>query len=205
MCAMTNSAAVGTRAAGSARHIGGLREMKFFKGRDDARPASHGGADPLAPIAVRVTYLKNHTVYYEGDDAQYHFKVVSGMVRLCKVTEDGRRQIAAFPTAGDFFGWTGQDTYNYSAEAVTEVVLEKYHRRGLEESVKSNPKAGQRVLTLLSNQLTSAHDHLLVLGRMTAEERIAAFLLDRARRREDAGADRVATIELPMRRKDIAD
>ena len=62
--------------------------------------------------------------------------------------------------AGELFGWTDQDVYNYSAEAVTDVTVEKYSRARVEESVKASPSMGRRVLSLLSNQLASAQDHL---------------------------------------------
>jgi CRP/FNR family transcriptional regulator len=120
------------------------------------------------------------------------------------VTEDGRRQIAAFLTEGDLFGWTDQDIYNFSAEAVTDVMVDKYSRVRIEESVKANPGLGRRVLALLSHQLASAHEHLLLLGRMTASERIATFLLDLVRRQRHGNVSG-ASIELPMSRKDVAD
>jgi CRP-like cAMP-binding protein len=189
MYAMTNSASTAARAS-----------MAMRPTPVSSSFASAGEADPLDRLGTRATFEKNRTIYFEGDDAEHCYKVRSGTVRLCKVTEDGRRQIAAFLTAGDLFGWTDQDVYNYSAEAVTDVTLEKFSRARIEDSVKASPTLGRRVLTLLSGQLASAHDHLLLLGRMTASERIATFLLDLVRRQRGA-----ASIELAMSRKDVAD
>src|SRR5690606_29680269 len=129
---------------------------------------------------------------------------VSGVVRLCKVTEDGRRQIVAFLTAGDIFGWTVQDHYSFSAEAVTLVSAVKYSRSRIEALARTDPAVGRRVLVLLSSQLTLAHDHLLLLGRMTAAERISTFLLTMTRRRTGRLPD-ARTVELPMNRRDMAD
>jgi CRP/FNR family transcriptional regulator/CRP/FNR family nitrogen fixation transcriptional regulator len=173
-----------------------------MKGRGIAIPGVE--ADPLDRLGASATFDKRRTVYYEGDEAQHYYKVVSGVVRLVKVTEDGRRQIAAFLVEGDFFGWTIQDDYSYSAEAVTDVAVVKYSRRRVEEAVRTDAAIGRRVLVLLTNQLASAHDHLLMLGRMTASERLSAFLLDLNKRNggADAGA---ASVELPMNRRDIAD
>lgn len=162
--------------------------------------AAPAESDPLARLGVAVKVEKNRTIYFEGDEAEHYYKVRSGTVRLCKVTEDGRRQIAAFLTEGDLFGWTDQDVYNFSAEAVTDATVEKYSRARVEESVKANPSMGRRVLAMLSTQLASAHEHLLLLGRMTASERIANFLLELGRRQHAAN-----DIELPMNRKDVAD
>jgi CRP/FNR family nitrogen fixation transcriptional regulator len=144
---------------------------------------------------------RNRTIYFEGDDTVHCFRVVSGTVRLCKVTEDGRRQIAAFLTAGELFGWTDHEAYSFSAEAVTDVAVEKYARARIDEAVKANPALGRSVLALLSCQLASAHEHLLLLGRMTAAERIAHFLLDLTKRQGGAARN----VELAMNRKDLAD
>lgn len=180
--------------------------MRPIELRRPAAPlrGSDGGTDFPKFASTRVSFLKDRTIYFEGDDASHHYRVVSGTVRLCKVTEDGRRQIVAFPTAGDCFGWTGWDSYCHSAEAVTPVVLEKISRRSIEEAVQSNPGLGRGVLAMLSDQLMSAHNHFLLLGRMTAAERIAAFLVELARR-QDRLDDEGGTIDLPMSRIDIAD
>jgi CRP-like cAMP-binding protein len=172
--------------------------------RGDAVRRSEREIDPLDRIGTGVAFGRRRAIYYEGDEAQHYFKVVSGVVRLCKVTEDGRRQIAAFLVAGDFFGWTVQDHHSYSAEVVTDVTAIKYSRRRVEDVVRSDPAVGRRVLGLLTNQLASAHDHLLLLGRMTAAERLSAFLLDLTKRRGATPGD-ATTIELPMNRRDIAD
>jgi CRP/FNR family transcriptional regulator len=193
MYAMTNSA----RTVASASQQ--IRPVSMFK---PLAPA--GEANPMERLGSPVNYDKNRTIYFEGDEATHYFRVRSGMVRLSKVTEDGRRQIAAFLTAGDLFGWTDQDAYNYSAEAVTDATVEKYSRVRIEESVKANPSLGRSILGLLSGQLALAQDHLLLLGRMTASERIATFLLDLVRRQRSAGAAG-SDIELPMNRKDVAD
>lgn len=204
MSAMMDSAAVAARTTGLTRPIAALCEPRSLKTHQTAPAHGREGTDPLLQVAAVVTYPKNQTIYYEGDEAEYSFRVLSGTARLCKVTEDGRRQIAAFPTAGDFFGWADQETYNFSAEAVTAVTVEKYVRRRVEEAMRSDPSTSRRVLALLSSQLASAQDHLLLLGRMTAEERVAAFLLEWAKQCGDTRAAKT-TVELPMNRRDIAD
>jgi CRP/FNR family transcriptional regulator len=160
-------------------------------------------SDPLAKLATSVAVGKNDTIFYQDDDADHYYKVVSGTVRLCKITEDGRRQIATFLFPGDFFGWCSGDTHAYSAEAVTDARLEKLPRARTEERMQSDHQLGRRLMTLLSNQLASAHDHLLLLGRMTAKERIARFLIQLVKRQRIAPG--AAGVELPMNRSDVAD
>jgi len=196
MYAMANSA---TQAARKTVPVTATLSSRSDTGRRGERDM-----DPLDRVGTGVEFIKGRAIYYEGDEAQHYFKIASGVVRLCKVTEDGRRQIAAFLTAGDFLGWTVHDHYSYSAEAVTRVTAVKYSRRRVEDIVRTDPMVARRVLTLLSNQLALAHDHLLLLGRMTAAERISAFLLELTKRRGCPLTD-ATTIELPMNRRDIAD
>lgn len=189
MYAMTNATGTAARATMAMR----LQPVS-------ASPAAAAPADPLNRLGTTTKCGKNHTIYFEGDEAEHCYKVKSGTVRLCKVTEDGRRQIAAFLTEGDLFGWTDHGFYGFSAEAVTDVTLEKYCRARVDEAAKASPALGRCVLGLLSSQLASAHDHLLLLGRMTAAERIASFLLELVRRQHNGGS-----IALAMSRKDVAD
>lgn len=159
--------------------------------------------DPLARFGTISRYGKNSTICFEGDDVRYCFKVQSGTIRLCKTTEDGRRQIAAFLTAGDLFGWVDKEAYNFSAEAVTDVIVERFDRRRMDDAANTDPSLGSRILAVVSRQLESAQNHLVLLGRMTAPERVATFLLDLVKRQraESSGG----SIELAMNRRDLAD
>src|SRR5262245_32068543 len=74
---------------------------------------SVAGSEPAAPdddlralqqIGTKVRIARNTTIFNEGDDATYTYKIISGAVRLCKHTSNGRRQIADFLLAGDYFG-----------------------------------------------------------------------------------------------------
>lgn len=160
--------------------------------------------DELGREATRLSFGRNRVIYFEGDPADYYYRVVSGTVRLCKETEDGRRQIAGFPGPGDLFGWAGSRHNVYSAEAVTDVVILRWHRRTIEDAIARDPDAGHRMLSVLFEQLAEAQNHLLLLGRMHADERVATFLLSRAERNARNGLD-AGRILLGVCRKDIAD
>jgi CRP-like cAMP-binding protein len=159
----------------------------------------------LEHLAEPIAYLKNRTIYYQGDAPQNCFRVVSGTVRICRITEDGRRQIAAFQTRGDLFGWFDQGPYRYSAEAVTDVVLERYRRERFDRFLALHPAESRRLLRSLSGQLAIAQEHTMVLGRLTAIERLASLLLDLARRQGSVTGAASITVAVPMSRKDIAD
>jgi CRP-like cAMP-binding protein len=202
MHAATSSAIKATRLPVPAALLAGRPQMPVPS--HTARAGQAIAPDRLERLGTVVRHERNRTIYFEGDDVQHCFKVRSGTVRLCKMTEDGRRQIAAFLSAGDLFGWVDRDTYSFSAEAVTDVTVEKYSRRSIDDAATADPTMMHRMLAVVSEQLTSAHNHLLLLGRMTAPERIASFLIDLAKRKSASRAD-AGTIELHMNRKDLAD
>jgi CRP/FNR family nitrogen fixation transcriptional regulator len=159
------------------------------------RPAEESGK--LIGMARR--YSKDEEIFAEGDEASHYFKVVSGVVRSCKILNDGRRQIDAFHVAGDMFGIERGDQHRFSAEAVGEATVVSFRRCSLEVLAESNrPLACQVVSTALLN-LERAQQHMILLGRKSAIEKVATFLLDMASR-----VDKDA-IELPMSRTDIAD
>jgi CRP/FNR family nitrogen fixation transcriptional regulator len=149
---------------------------------------------------VRRTFAKGEELYAEGDDAEFFYKVVSGTVRICKVLNDGRRQIESFHLAGDMFGLEHGDEHRFTAEAVDELVVITYRARRIDGLVRDNPDLGSQLMTTVLASLDRARDHMVLLGRKSAREKIASFLIDIAERL--AGGDR---FDLPMQRADIAD
>jgi len=156
----------------------------------------------LQQIGVKVRFARNETIFNDGDEARNCYKVISGAVRLCKHMTDGRRQIADFLLAGDFFGFMQFGNYKFTAEAVGDVVLVCYPQRQVARLSNSMPNLRGRLLVLLSQRLLGMQDHLVVLGRQTAKERVASFLLHIAGRSD---AEEGLAFDLPMSRQDIAD
>jgi len=144
------------------------------------------------PCAVTL-YHENSVIYAQGEAAGPLYLVEFGTVRLCRLTADGRRQISAFHFSGEIFGFEFGSEHHHYAESVDGAGI-RLLRRAMD-----GPLA-ERLLPLALRNLSRAQDHLLVLGRQNASEKIAAFLLDLAERQ---GSDRF--ISLPMQRNDIAD
>jgi CRP-like cAMP-binding protein len=146
-----------------------------------------------------VTSLKRDgTVFTEGDSARYFFRVISGAVRSCQLLADGRRHISEFFLPGDFIALDTDGVYRFTAEAITETTLRRYPRSVIDQSLA--PRFHRQLLALLSRQLVAAQQQMLLLGRKTATERVASFLLTMAARSKDA-----EHMSLPMTRNDIAD
>jgi CRP-like cAMP-binding protein len=126
----------------------------------------------------------------------YH--VLSGCVRTVCLLEDGRRQIGEFLFPGDLL-----DTdLVFGAETVTAVTLRRIPRAAIEARAGADPSFAARLRTHAAHQIRAARARCLLLGRKTAVERVASFLLEMAGRCPD-GAD--GAIALPMGRTDIAD
>jgi CRP/FNR family nitrogen fixation transcriptional regulator len=156
----------------------------------------------LQQVGVKVRFSRNQTIFNDGDEAANCYKVISGAVRLCKHMADGRRQIADFLLAGDLFGFMQFGQYKFTAEAVGDVVLMCYPQRQVARLSNLMPNLRGRLLVLLSQRLLGMQDHLVMLGRQTAKERIASFVLHLAERSD---AEEGLAFDLPMSRQDIAD
>ena len=158
----------------------------------------------LEAISTAVSLHAGQAIFREGDENTFLFNVVTGAVRLSKLLPDGRRQITGFLFPGDLLGLSVAGSYAYTAEAISETSLCRFGRARLTDISERFPNLEHRLLDLASNELDQAQEHILVLGRKTAAERVATVLLrlvDRIGDRADAGSK----IDLPMTREDIGD
>jgi CRP/FNR family transcriptional regulator, nitrogen fixation regulation protein len=157
-------------------------------------------ASCLGVIATEFTYRKEEEVYGEDEPSEYVYQVIRGAVRSYKLLSDGRRQIGAFHLPGDVFGLDPGATHRLTAEAITDTTVRLVKRRSLEAAAASNVKVAHSLWTMTAGDLHHAEDHMLLLGRKTALERVATFLLEMDRRLAKAGM-----MALPMCRRDIGD
>jgi len=144
------------------------------------------------------------TVISEGETATDLFNVIRGAVKLYKLLLDGRRQITGFLFPGDFLGIALNDTYAYSAEAIQQLRLCRFPRKKLESLLCELPRLERRLLGETANELAAAQDQMVLLGRKTAKERVASFLVALSRRAAKRGQP-VSPLPIPMSRTDIAD
>jgi CRP/FNR family nitrogen fixation transcriptional regulator len=126
--------------------------------------------------------------------------VVEGAVRSHKLLSDGRRQIGAFHLPGDIFGLENGDFHRFTAEAIVDTTVRLVKRQSLERVAKTDPAMVRSLLTMTTDNLQHVENHMLLLGRKTSQERVAAFLLEMNGRLAAAGV-----MVLPMGRRDIAD
>lgn len=172
-------------------------------GQSSAGLAHSGQLDALVAleqIGTRKSFARDEEIYAEGEPAEFWYKVVSGTVRISKLFADGRRHIAEFCFSGECFGLDEPQKHEFSAEAVTDVILMRYPRRATAQLLDETPHLAHRLCDMALRDLAQAQARMLRLGRMTASERVASFLLELRERRDAA-----RMIEVPMSRSDIAD
>jgi CRP/FNR family nitrogen fixation transcriptional regulator len=151
-------------------------------------------------VATEFSYKKEEEIYGEDEPSEYVYQVVSGAVRSYKLLSDGRRQIGAFYLPGDVFGLESGPTHRLTAEAIVDTTVRLLKRRSLEQAAGTDVNVARSLWAMTAGELRHAEDHMLLLGRKNAMERVANFLLEMDRRLAVAGL-----MALPMCRRDIGD
>lgn len=148
---------------------------------------------------ISLPFARNEEIFGEGEPAEFVYKVLLGSVRSYRLLSDGRRQISGFYLPGDIFGVELGEEHGSSAEAVGDCSLLLVKRTTLLKLAERDRDVGSRLLSLTVAELERSRSHGLLLVK-SAQERLAAFLLEMAERLAGNGA-----VELPMSRQDIAD
>lgn len=151
-------------------------------------------------LASEFTYKRDEEIFGEDEAAEYMYQVVSGAVRSYKLLSDGRRQIGAFHLPGDVFGLESGSVHRLAAEAIVDTIVRLVKRSSLEKAAGVDVQVARKLWTMTAGELKHAEDHMLLLGRKNAMERVATFLLEMDRRLAVAGM-----MALPMCRRDIGD
>jgi CRP/FNR family nitrogen fixation transcriptional regulator len=151
-------------------------------------------------IATEFSYKKDEEIYGEDEPAEYVYQVISGSVRTYKLLSDGRRQIGAFHLPGDVFGLESGTVHRLAAESIVDTTVRLVKRRSLEQAATVDVNVARKLWAMTAGDLRHAEDHMLLLGRKTAMERVATFLLEMDRRLSVTGM-----MALPMCRRDIGD
>lgn len=160
--------------------------------------------EDLQSLLEDTTFSPKATLVTEGDPARHVFTLTSGTVRTFRLLPDGRRQLFGFLLPGDFLGLSLSDQYTFSAEAVDDVSACRFDRNKFAGLLDRYPSLLRRLHEAASSELAQAQDHAVLLGRRTAEQRLAAFIVGLRNRMKRLGGS-VVTIPLAMSRQDIAD
>ena len=159
----------------------------------------------LAAVAAIVEVSRGQTFIHEGAPAEHFCILIQGSAKLYKLLADGRRQIIGFGYAGSFLGLAASEGYAFSAEALESIRMCRLSRQRLLPVLADSHAMEQRLLEVAVQDLVRAQEQMLLLGRKTATERMASFLLFEAAQAQSLGVVRRPRIRLPMSRSDIAD
>jgi CRP/FNR family transcriptional regulator len=158
----------------------------------------------LEQLGQRLQYRPNEPVFTQEDVAASCFNVLEGVMRLYKLLPDGRRQIVGFALPGDFLGIAINGRHGISADAVGPVVVCRFAGKAFSRFVEQRPNLLRRINEFVSRDLGEAQEQMVLLGRRSAEEKVATFLVKWRDRLAQTGPATAMT-PLPMSRLDIAD
>lgn len=161
----------------------------------------------LARMSTKRKVEEGAELVGDAEPIESYSNVLSGVVKLTKSLPDGRQQIVGLQFAPDFLGRPFSEESAIGVEAATEVSLCSFPRRALQRLMESTPELERRLLRQTLRELDEARSWMVTVGRKTALEKVASFLLLIARNIDPAReqAPSPATFDLPLTRADIAD
>jgi CRP-like cAMP-binding protein len=180
-----------------------LSNLKQIAREQNESVDSISGLSALADSTCRnFSYRRDQEIYGPTRAEEHWFCLLSGAARKYLLLADGRRRIIDFLLPGDFFGFRPRHEEFFATDAIvagTEVA--RYPRRGVETAADSNPRLAREIRELAFESIARSQARLLILGRVTAREKVHAFLDEMKRRSFD---ERANAVVLPMSRYDIA-
>ncbi len=165
----------------------------------------------LNSIAHHRKFAAGQVIVSDQEPADFFANVLSGTIKLTKTLPDGRQQIVGLLFPPDFLGRAYSRSNPYFAEAATDVELCCFSHQAFERVIRDHPDLQSRLFERTLDELDAARDWMLLLGRKTAEEKLASFLLLLTKRSLMArcahhpASKTPAAFELPLTRSDIAD
>ncbi|MEM7596430.1 MAG: Crp/Fnr family transcriptional regulator [Pseudomonadota bacterium] len=148
------------------------------------------------------------TFVFEGDQIKDFANVTQGVAKLMRGSEDGREQIVGLLFPSDFIGGPMSDNSQdepYTIEAVSPLELCIFPRDGFEALLEKYPALERKLLDRTLNELQLAREWMVLLGRKTAQERVATFIMHVAEKMRNHGCQGTIGFDLPLGRADIAD
>jgi CRP/FNR family transcriptional regulator len=155
-------------------------------------------------LGHRVYFGAGETVFSQEDITTSFYNLLDGVMRLYKLLPDGRRQIVGFALPGDFLAMNISGRHNFSADAIGSVTVCQFAKVPFGRFIEDRPHLLRRINELAIRELSQARDHMVLLGRRSADEKVATFLLG-WRERLFALKRLPDMVPLPMSRQDIAD
>ena len=149
----------------------GVRETAACRGLSEA------GQSEANAVSYRKAVRQGGVILREGDPVAWCGVIMSGVVKLVKTSSDGRQQIVGLQFGTEFLGQPFEQSWRLSAEAATDVDLCCFSLGAFDGLRGRNPGFEGALLKDAMASLDAARDWMFVLGRKTAEEKLASFLV----------------------------
>jgi CRP/FNR family transcriptional regulator len=146
---------------------------------------------------------RGQLLWSEGDECHYVYQVRSGSILLSHLLPDGRRAVHDFAFQGDVIG-LGAATHGRDAEAIEPTSLYALPMPLLLRAMRDDPAFMDAIRAQMRWILRSTREHLTVVSRLAAGERIAHFLIELSEQSRRCGSNPLR-LRIPMRRVDVAD
>lgn len=156
-------------------------------------------------LATQIHTLKaGQPLFHEGDKSEFVYQVLEGLLRTSKVMANGRRQVLTFGYPDDIVGLSHDCSYHNDCEAVVPTKVLVLKKNACSANYGNDQVLFDRLLKLAACEVSNMQEHFMMLGRKSAIEKIASFLLAIGSRTGHVENGRIA-FNLPMKRSDIAD
>ena len=156
-------------------------------------------------IATVLDYQRGGTtIFSEGEDAHFIFSVISGVVRISRYSDSGRRQVLALMLPGDLFGFPQGGRYVNSAITASSASLYRVPWQRLRELLMNEPEMHLNMLIRVAFDLREAQRRIMILGQQNIAQRLASFLIDFSQH-PDFYDERKRRLSLPLTRSDLGD
>ncbi|WP_310451656.1 fumarate/nitrate reduction transcriptional regulator Fnr [Sulfuritalea sp.] len=135
-------------------------------------------------VKRKEVYKRGQVLFRPGERFDYLYAIRSGSVKTYVSTDDGRVQITGFHIAGELLGLSALASRQYSSEAkaLETISVCKVEISRLDEIAQQIPSIHYQMLRIMSGQIRHDEELMLLLGKRSAEERLAEYLVGLSRR-----------------------
>ncbi len=166
--------------------------------------------ETLNTIGRRRTLEPGESLIWEGEDSVLVANVIDGVLKLSTGTEDGREQIVGVVYPSDFIGRPFGSTTGHGVTALTEAKVCVFSRRDFDAFAREHPALEHKLLQRTLGELDRTRRWMLLLGRKSAGERVASFIVEMSERLVEQGCQGshdqpLSRFTLPFSRQQVAD
>jgi CRP/FNR family transcriptional regulator len=174
-----------------------IRRVPIFQNLSDEE------VEILHHVTFQKKYEKNETIFRDGEQSENLYVISHGVVKIAKLTDEGKEQIYRFLFPGDFFGQFSllqNKTHYANAEALEPAVICQIHKADFSRIIGEHPHMAYRLLIAVSERLKQADEWISTISLLDVERRLAKILLLFYRKQ----ADEQGHVKLPVAKKELA-